>query len=126
MGNTFAISEKSFDQRLDILSNYQLFKNTPINITATTSHIPYDTPDLKIVPVNDLPEIPTAIKCLKQLESLCNTCLQGYLKKLEQAKIEKSKQVKSIDNSDYYVTIRKILVNEIFHDDIDLDRKSVV
>lgn len=120
VGNTFAISEKSFDQRLDILSNYQLFKNTPINITATTSHIPYDTPDLKIVPVNDLPEIPTAIKCLKQLESLCNTCLQGYLKKLEQAKIEKSKQVKSIDNSDYYVTIRKILVNEIFHDDIDL------
>lgn len=120
VGNIFAISEKSFDQRLDILSNFQLFKNTTINITATTSHIPYDTPDLKIVPVNDIPDIPTAIKCLKQLESLCNTCLQGYTKKLEQAKIEKAKTIQNINNTDYYITIRKILVNEIFHNDIDL------
>ncbi|RCK59546.1 hypothetical protein Cantr_07955 [Candida viswanathii] len=119
VGNTFSINEKAFDQKLDMLSNYKLFKNTTINISAATSHIPYDTPDLKIVPVNDLPDIPTAIKCLKQLEGLCNTCLLGYQKRLEQAKVEKAKIIKTIDNSDYYITIRKILANEIFHGDID-------
>ena len=108
VGCTFSINDKAFDPKLDILSNFQLFRSTTINITATTSHIPYDTPDLPITPLNDIPEISTSIKCLKQLESLCNTCLQGYKKKLDQAKVEKSNELGNVGTIDaYYSTIEK-------------------
>lgn len=121
VGCTFSINDKAFDAKLDILSNFHLFRNTTINITAATSHIPYDTPDLPITPLNDIPEVSTSIKCLKQLESLCNTCLQGYKKKLEQAKVEKSNEVGNIDTIDaYYSTIEKIISSVIFNNDIDL------
>ncbi|EMG48874.1 hypothetical protein G210_0484, partial [Candida maltosa Xu316] len=120
VGNIFSISDKGFDPKLIILSNYQFYKNTTINITPTTSHIPYDTPDLQIVALNDIPEIDTSIKCLKQLENLCNLCLQGYKKKLEQAKTEKLKGDPQINNTNYYTTIQTILASEIFNQDLDL------
>ncbi|EGW34435.1 uncharacterized protein SPAPADRAFT_65572 [Spathaspora passalidarum NRRL Y-27907] len=87
--NIFSINDKAFDAKIELLSNFELFKNTPITISALTSHIPYDTADTAVVPLETLPELTTAIKCVRAFESLCTTCLQGYRKRLAAAQTEK-------------------------------------
>ncbi|KAK6460599.1 hypothetical protein DFJ63DRAFT_323642 [Scheffersomyces coipomensis] len=126
-GNVFAISDSSFNAKLELLSNFKLFKSTPVNITTTTTHISYDTPDTHMTALNELPKISLALKCLKALEILSGHCLQGYRKRLAQAKIEQQK-LYGIDRSDYYTVLERIIQDEIFNakEDIDLNFSNVI
>ncbi|KAK6458859.1 uncharacterized protein RJT20DRAFT_123956 [Scheffersomyces xylosifermentans] len=119
-GTVFAISENAFNPKLDLLANYKLFKPTPINISTITTHIPYDNPDSSVGILTDLPKVSTALKCLKALESLAVTCLQGYQKRLAQAKLEQSKLIKD-DLTKYYDDLKAIVEKDIFNTDTDID-----
>lgn len=119
-GSVFAISENSFNAKLDLLSNFKLFKPTTINISTISSHIPYDLADTPVGILTDLPKLPAALKTMKALDSLCSTCLQAYQKRLAQAKVEQSKMIKG-DASKYYLDLTKIVGNEIFCTDKDFD-----
>ncbi|WEJ96827.1 hypothetical protein PSN45_004371 [Yamadazyma tenuis] len=84
-GNVFAINEGLFNSKLEAVSNFKLFKVSPINISPIVSHIPYDSNDVNINPMIDIPSTATSAKCTKLLETLYNHCLQGYEKRLAQA-----------------------------------------
>ncbi|CCE85627.1 Piso0_005243 [Millerozyma farinosa CBS 7064] len=88
-GNVFSINENSFYSRLDILGGFKLINSAQVAISGATSHIPYDSQDLEVKPLGDVPSITTVKRCLKLLEGICNNCLQGYQKRLQNAKIER-------------------------------------
>ncbi|KAG7662818.1 uncharacterized protein J8A68_003672 [[Candida] subhashii] len=122
VGNVFAINDKAFDSKLDLLSNYKLFKlGGNITITSTTSHIPYDTPDTVANALETIPSIGLANKCLKSLEVISNHCLQGYKRRLTQAKLERQALNKSgEDFSKYYETLLQITNEIVLDEDFDL------
>ncbi|KAK6202521.1 uncharacterized protein RJT21DRAFT_118572 [Scheffersomyces amazonensis] len=119
-GSMFSISDTSFNAKLELLSNFKLFKSTPINIPITTTHIPYDHPDTQVTALNELPTISLALKCLKSLEILCGHCLQGYRKRLAQAKIEQQK-IYNTDRTNYYWALEQIIKKDIFNENLDID-----
>jgi len=86
------INEREFGPRLDLLSSFKLFKQSPsgITISSTVTHIPYDISDLAINPLDDLPSLEQAKKCLHALEILLNSALSGYQRRLELATKDKS------------------------------------
>lgn len=87
----FAINEKDFGPRLEKLNQFQLFNSsTPVNISAVVTHIPYDVNDLAIIPLDDLPPIEQARKCLTLLEGLLKTAIAGYQKRLSAATNDES------------------------------------
>ncbi|CCE86734.1 Piso0_005243 [Millerozyma farinosa CBS 7064] len=88
-GNVFSINENSFYSRLDILGGFKLINSAQVAISGATSHIPYDSQDLEVKPLGDVPSITTVKRCLKLLEGICNNCLQGYQKRLQNARIER-------------------------------------
>lgn len=88
-GNVFSINENSFYSRLDILGGFKLINTAQIAISGATSHIPYDSQDLEVKPLGNVPSITTVKRCLKLLEGICNNCLQGYQKRLQNARIER-------------------------------------
>ncbi|KAI5966743.1 uncharacterized protein KGF55_000152 [Candida pseudojiufengensis] len=120
-GNTFAINDKAFDSKFEKLSHFHPVNVGVINISVTVSHIPYDIPDLPITALDEMPTIEQARKCLKQLENLSNICLNGYLKRLSLAKIDKSNIVKDSVLDSYFSQLGNIISHEIFHNDIDLE-----
>ncbi|CAK9436456.1 uncharacterized protein LODBEIA_P10140 [Lodderomyces beijingensis] len=119
-GNTFAINEKGFDPKLSSFSNFKPIPLGTFNISAATSHIPYDIPDLSVSPLDKLPSSQSANLCLRQLESLTQTCLEGYQKKLATAKTEMRRILINYDEPSYYLHIREMLARDIFHQDMDL------
>jgi hypothetical protein len=90
--SVLAINEKEFGPKLDLLSGFKLFKLSPsgINISPTVTHIPYDISDLVINPLEDLPSVEQAKKCLHGLEILLSSALSGYQKRLDVATKDKS------------------------------------
>lgn len=84
-GNVFAINEGLFSNKLDLINNYKLFKVSPINISPIVSHIPYDTNDPTVTPLEKVPDINHSVKVCKLLENLLHNCLLGYEKRLVQA-----------------------------------------
>ncbi|CAH2350644.1 hypothetical protein CLIB1423_02S01816 [[Candida] railenensis] len=115
-GNVFSINESLFNPRLDIISQFKLFKNTPITISSTVTHVPYDTQDLQITSLAELPTAERANKVLKLLESLCFNCLQAYQKRLQQAKIERRPS-----DPEFFSKLEDIIKNDIFDEKLDLD-----
>lgn len=110
-GNIFAINEGVFSPKLEILGKFKLFKTVPISVSNAVIHIPYDNADLTITPLSELPSIEMGIKCLKSMEELCYSCLQGYQKRLQQAKIEKEKVMPNSGN--YFSELESILKSDI-------------
>ncbi|CAK7906052.1 hypothetical protein CAAN1_14S01926 [[Candida] anglica] len=117
-GNVFSINDSLFNPRLESLSNFKLFKHTPLTISSIVSHIPYDTPDQQITSLAELPDIDRSIKCIKLLEAVSFNCLQAYQKRLQQAKVERSQSVENI--STHIKTIEDI-IKQVFDSENDLD-----
>lgn len=111
-GSIFAINEGVFSTKLEIIGEFKLFKPVPISISNTVTHIPYDNPDITVKPLSELPSPESGVKCLKSLEELCYSCLQGYQKRLQQAKITKEKLKLLL--SDYFGDLETILKDQIF------------
>lgn len=118
-GTIFSISENAFNQRLNLLSNFKLFKQAPIVISPMVTHVSYDSQDTSTPPLLDLPSASISSKCLKLLLSLCLVCLGGYTKRLEMAKLEKAKY--ETIPTEYYTILEKIVKEDVFNtNDIDL------
>ena len=113
-GNVFAINEGLFNTKLESINNYKLFRIPPINISPIVSHIPYDTNDPAISPLESLPGVDQSIKVCKLLETLLQNCLQGYEKRLIQAQNEIKNQHEYNDE-----TFDK-LIQGLFDKDIDI------
>lgn len=111
-GSIFAINEGVFSTKLEIIGEFKLFKPVPISISNAVTHIPYDNPDITVKPLSELPSPESGVKCLKSLEELCYSCLQGYQKRLQQAKITKEKL--KLLSSDYFGDLKTILKDQIF------------
>ena len=111
-GSIFAINEGVFSTKLEIIGGFRLFKPVPISISNTVTHIPYDNPDITVKPLSELPSPESGVKCLKSLEELCYSCLQGYQKRLQQAKITKEKL--KLLSSDYFGDLESMLKDQIF------------
>lgn len=118
-GSIFAINEGVFGTKLEIIGEFKLFKPVPISISNAVTHIPYDNPDITVKPLSELPSPESGVKCLKSLEELCYSCLQGYQKRLQQAKITKEKL--KLISPDYFGDLESMLKDQIFgNDDNDL------
>lgn len=118
-GTLFSINESAFHPRLAQLSQYNLFKPTQINVSPLATHIPYDAQDTVDDPLLHLPTAATGIKCLRVLLNLCTSCLQGYQKRFELAKMEKEKYDGA--PSEYYDKLTTIINSEVFNADTDVD-----
>lgn len=118
-GNYFAINESAFSSRLELLSNFKAFKPTQFAISPGTSHIPYDHVDLQVNALLEMPTLSAALKCLKVLDALCAHCLQGYQKRLVQAKLDKEKYTRV--PSHYYEITESLSAKDLFNTDSDLD-----
>lgn len=114
-GNVFAINEGLFSNKLELINNYKLFKLPPINISPIVSHIPYDTNDPSVTPLEKLPDVDQSIKVCKILETLHHNCLQGYEKRLLQAQ-QDIKNHHHIDDEKF-----DSLINSIFSKQSDID-----
>lgn len=130
-GTIFSINEGIFASKLDALSQFKPLKISPINISPMVSHIPYDTNDIVVSPLIDVPSVNTSIKCVKCLATLYTQCLQGYKKRLQAVGHDDShgashgdgRPVDLAGHSESNVTEPvsfDSLVEEIFHDDVDL------
>lgn len=84
----FAISEPLYSARLQKLIMFQLFKPGPVTLSPAVIHIPYDAQDYQPQSLDTVPSNATAQKCLKTLDILCHSALQGYQKRLQQALME--------------------------------------
>ena len=111
-GSIFAINEGVFSTKLEIIGEFKLFKPVPISISNVVTHIPYDNPDITVKPLSELPSPESGVKCLKSLEELCYSCLQGYQKRLQQAKITKEKL--KLLSPDYFGDLESMLKDQIF------------
>lgn len=110
-GSIFAINEGVFNTKLDIIGDFKIFKPVPITISNVVTHIPYDNPDLAVKALSEVPTLEMGIKSLKALEELCYSCLQGYQKRLQQARIAKEKLV----SAGYFDDLESMLNNQIFN-----------
>ncbi|CUM48970.1 uncharacterized protein AC631_03164 [Debaryomyces fabryi] len=111
-GSIFAINEGVFSTKLEIIGEFKLFKPIPISISNAVTHIPYDNPDTAVKPLSELPSPESGVKCLKSLEELCYSCLQGYQKRLQQAKITKEKL--KVLSPNYFGDLESMLKDQIF------------
>lgn len=112
--NLFAINEAAFMAKVQLLANYKVFKPTVIPVNTLVTHVPYDNHDQPSTILETIPTNATAIQCLKLLDYLCTNCIQGYQKKLQQAKQDKK-------NDSLVSEFETILTGQIFNEfDIDL------
>ena len=88
-GNLFAIADLVLAPRLDHIYTYRLYHQNPLTLSLAASHIPYDAPDIPVTLLATLPDPARADKCLRLFEGMCIGSLQGYQKKLHQAKLER-------------------------------------
>ncbi|CAH6722072.1 hypothetical protein CLIB1444_08S01244 [[Candida] jaroonii] len=84
-GVVFAINEGIFNPKLELLSQFKLFRISPINVSPIVSHIPYDINDNVVNPLIELPKSELTYKCVSLLITLYNHCLSGYEKRYQQA-----------------------------------------
>lgn len=113
-GNIFAINDSVFNGKLDLVSQYKLFKPGPISISSSITHIPYDVSDNVVNPLVELPSHQLSYKCVRQLLTLYEGCVAGYEKKLNQALAVPTSygiDTKTID----------VLLEEVLNDDLDLN-----
>lgn len=114
IGNLFAINESAFAPRINMILSFKLFKMNPVTINIVLSHIPYDNQDSPVTPLETLPSVAIASKCLRLIDFLCNTCLNGYQKRLQAAKEQKN-------NDELVGDFERILRDQVFHVASDID-----
>ncbi|ODV82198.1 uncharacterized protein CANTADRAFT_136472 [Suhomyces tanzawaensis NRRL Y-17324] len=126
-GSLFSINDSAFQARLELLASFKLVKTSQITISTAVSHIPYDHQDTNVTPLSEIPKIPTALKCLKILEILANTCLQGYQKRFSQAKVEALHSREPLPLN-YYDKLDSLIKNSLFDSksDVDLTLKDTI
>lgn len=84
-GVVFAINEGIFNPKLELLSQFKLFRISPINVSPIVSHIPYDINDNVVNPLIEIPKSELTYKCVSLLITLYNHCLSGYEKRYQLA-----------------------------------------